>query len=95
LQSNPFAQVVNAFVSAASPVNIVGTFLTSGIVLARGEDGKLYCRISLERARCFLLALYFVSNSMPTQEEVEDIERNIHLQHIVELTFNENASDTE
>jgi hypothetical protein len=37
------------------------------------EDRKLYCRVSPERARCRLVTLVSVSDSMPTQKEVEDI----------------------
>jgi hypothetical protein len=48
VQSNHVTHVVSAFMSADSPLNVIGTFLTSGIAPRRGEYEKLSCRISPE-----------------------------------------------
>jgi hypothetical protein len=54
VQSQHIAQVVSSFMSAASPVNIVGTFRSAGIALILASDGSLRCQVCPERARCLL-----------------------------------------
>jgi hypothetical protein len=52
VQPGRIAQAVSSFMSAAPPVSAVGRFLSTGITLFPGTDGRQYCRVCSNRARC-------------------------------------------
>jgi hypothetical protein len=55
LQSYHIVRIVNGFMSASVPLNIVESFANAGIsLLLDPEDRQLYCHITPETARCLL-----------------------------------------
>jgi hypothetical protein len=95
IQSSHIGQVVSAFMSASSPSNVVGTFRSAGIVLFLGLDLKLYCHVSPEQARCLIMRFIPSEETAPTEDEVEEAEENLYLEHCAETKAEEIQSEEE
>jgi hypothetical protein len=95
VQSRHIAQVVCSFMSAASPINIVGTFRHAGIALTIAPDRTLFCRVCTEAARCLLVPIEPAQELVPTDDEVEELEAELYLENCVESIEPEVASGNE
>jgi hypothetical protein len=84
VQSEYIAQVVSSFMSAASPANVVGTFLSAEITLFLGTDGRLYCHVCPDRARCPIVRTDPSQEPEPTDENVDKLEKELYLEHYVD-----------
>jgi hypothetical protein len=89
VQSAHIAQVVSAFMSASSPLNVVGTFLSAGIALSLGAGGRFFCRVARERARCLLAPFDPVSEPRPTEAETGGHEAELYVEHCIDLASDE------
>jgi hypothetical protein len=70
IQSDHIAQVVCAFMAAAIPINVVGSFKNAGIALLN-DEGSLLCYVNPEAIRCLLHPLHPALPGMSTDEEDE------------------------
>jgi hypothetical protein len=70
--------------SGASPGNVVGTFLSAGITLFLGTYGMIYCLVGPDRARCLVFQIDPSQEPDPTDDEVDKLESDPHLQHFVD-----------
>jgi hypothetical protein len=84
IQSTHIAQVVSSFMSAASPLNVVGTFRRAGIRMRLDSDGRLVCIVSPEDARCLLEVIHPDREPVPTEEETEAEEIDLYIEHCAE-----------
>lgn len=84
VQSRHIAEVVSSFMSAASPMNVVGTFASAGITLTLSPEGRPLCRVCPERARCLLFPIERMEVEIPTDAEVEEIERDLYVERCAE-----------
>jgi hypothetical protein len=80
------ARVVNAFMSAGTPTNIVKTFENSEICLALDEN-KIRVRIYPEKARCLLHPIMECIPPLETDEEGDDIDEMTYLEQCAELLY--------
>jgi hypothetical protein len=83
VQTIHIARVVNAFMSAGKPTNIVKTFENSGICLALDEN-KIRVRIRPEKARCLLHPIIECIPLLETDEEGDDIDEMTYLEQCAE-----------
>jgi hypothetical protein len=72
--------------SAATPNNIVKSFLNAGISLVYDNESKIYCRVSPECARYLLESLH-IPESPETVEEEDDIEENDYVEQYQDLIW--------
>jgi hypothetical protein len=77
--------------SASSPLNVVGTFLSAGISLSLSAGGKPFCRVARERARCLLAPLDRVSEARPTGAETGTDEAELSIEHCVKSRVRRDA----
>jgi hypothetical protein len=75
VQYSRTAPVVSSFISVASPLDVVGAFLSVGIALTLVEDRKLCCCICQERARCVMIPIVAAAEQARTEDEAETLER--------------------
>jgi hypothetical protein len=54
VQSKHISDVVNAFFTACTPINIVKSFRRAGISLLVDQDERILCQITPETARCLI-----------------------------------------
>jgi hypothetical protein len=85
VQSSHIAQVVSAFMSASSPLNVVGTFLSAGIALSLDAGGRLFCRVAREHARCLFAPFDPVAEPGPTEAEAEANETELYIEQCIDL----------
>jgi hypothetical protein len=52
VQTDHIIRVVNGFMSAAVPKNIVASFRNAGISVKRDESNQIWCHVTPETARC-------------------------------------------
>jgi uncharacterized membrane protein (DUF4010 family) len=95
VQSSHFTQVVSAFMSASSPVNVVATFRNAGIVLFLGPQHMLYYRVSPAQARCLIIGFIPIEETATTDAEVEEEETKIYLEHYTEVVAEETTEEEE
>jgi hypothetical protein len=83
IQSFPIAQVVTAFMPAASPLNVIATFRNVGINLVIADE-KLICRITPRSALCLMTSVDFEGNPRDaTVSDAEATETQPYLERIV------------
>jgi hypothetical protein len=70
VQSSHIARVVSAFLSASSPLDIIRTFRSAGIMLCLVSDEKLFCRVSPEPARCLIAGFSPWEETTPSEDEI-------------------------
>jgi hypothetical protein len=68
IQSDQIAQVVCAFMGAATPIDVISTFKNAGIGLLN-DEGSLLCDVNPEVIRCLLHPLHPALPDMLTDEE--------------------------
>jgi hypothetical protein len=81
LQSEHIVKVLDGFMAAAVPHNIVMSFRNAGVSLMLDDDRVLRCKITPETARCLLgtpFADPFMGVELGTEEE-EDADPNVEL----------------
>jgi hypothetical protein len=81
--------------SASSPVNVVGRFLSAGITLFLGTDGRLYCRVCPDRVTYLILRTDPSQEPEPTGDQMDGLERELYLEHCVDSVGKGIPSDSE
>jgi hypothetical protein len=84
VQSGHIAQVVSFLMSVMSSINVIETFLSPGIILFLGTDRRLYCRVCPDRARYLIVRVDPSQEPEPTDDEVDELERELYLGHNVD-----------
>jgi hypothetical protein len=95
MQSDQIAQAAGGFMSAAFRSNVVGMFACAGFVLTLDSEGRLFCRVCPEKVKCCFNPIEVVSDPVPTDEEVEELEHKLHLDHMAEIIIDEMQQITE
>jgi hypothetical protein len=81
VQSRHIAQVVGSFMSTASPMNVVGTFLSVEIARILSLRWEVVVSRVPERARCLIIPIELTQEPVPTDHEVEELEREPCSEH--------------
>jgi hypothetical protein len=61
----------------------------AGLVLNLDSDGRLFYHVFSERAKCLFNPIDAVSEPVPTDKEVEELEHRRHLEHMAEIVIDE------
>jgi hypothetical protein len=86
VQTDHIAKVVCSFMAAATPVNIVKTFRRAGICLVLDDD-IVRCRVCRDRAHYLLDPITASLLPIPDEDE-DDMEADLYLEHRASLLFN-------
>jgi hypothetical protein len=89
------AQLASTFMSASSPLNIVGMFRSVGIMLWPAPDETLFCRVSSERARCLIIGFSPHEETVAIEDEIEQFETELYFEHCADTVAEEISSETE
>jgi hypothetical protein len=60
-----------------------GRFERVGLVLTLDSDGSLFCRVCPE-SKCLFNPIDTLSEPVPTDEEIEEVEHELHLEPMAE-----------
>jgi hypothetical protein len=81
--------------SAASPVNVIGTFLSAGITLFLGIDGRLSSRVCPDQARYLIVRIDPSQEPELTDDQVDGLERELYLVTCVDGVWEGILSESE
>jgi hypothetical protein len=63
---------------------VAGTFLSAEITLFLGTDGRPYCRACPDRTRCLIVRIDLSQEPEPTDDEVDERERELYSEHCLD-----------
>jgi hypothetical protein len=81
--------------SSASPVNVVEAFLSAGITLFLSRDVRPDCRVCPDRARWLTVRIDPSHKPEPTDDEVDEFEREFCLEHCLDGVGEGTPSESE
>jgi hypothetical protein len=94
VQSKHIAQVVCAFLSAATPLNIVASFRNAGIGLVVDQD-MVRCQVQPNSARCLLHPLEPPGVEIPDEDAGADMEAELYIRECMDLIIGPDESEPE
>jgi hypothetical protein len=94
IQTRHVAQVVCAFMSAATPLNVIKSFRSAGADVFLDDD-RLSCRVHPGLARCWLnpATLQLMPMLEETEDEATETDMNLYADECCELLYDLDTSD--
>jgi hypothetical protein len=93
IQLNHMTQVASAFMSASYPLNVIGMFRSTGIMLWLVRDGNLIPRVSSERTRCLIIGFSLHEEIVPIENKIGKAQTEPYFEHCAGTIAEEISSE--